>query len=133
MDSDKADRSPPAQWLDPAKLQLGPVRHVLTPEQVERAHRLQALFADYDGRALDDWLDGLRRDSDPDAELATWEAIADAFTRYTSARPLAHDAKLEVFKLLLMRSIAPAREVLARVTLNLLTAKEAAEVLQGYR
>ncbi len=41
--------APTSQWIDPAKLQPGPIRHErLTAEQVERITKVQATFKDVD-------------------------------------------------------------------------------------
>src|SRR5262245_17247039 len=79
--SDGQDRSAkPApsqvQWVDPAKLQPGPVRHEqLSADQLERIKKLQQTFREVDAMPLEKWVDDFKRDADPDREIRIYEGM----------------------------------------------------------
>jgi hypothetical protein len=128
-----ATSQPRVEWVDPNLVQPGPVRREsLTPEQMTRIRRLQAVFAEVDGQSVEQWVDNFKRDFDPDRELAVWERMADAYTRYCSNRTLSAEAKQDVFKVVLLRSMAPEYEVLPRLKLSVLTKADAAEIMRGF-
>jgi hypothetical protein len=124
---------PEVQWVDPNTIQLGPIRRdSLTPEQMERVRKLQAVFVEVDGQSVDQWVDNLKRDLDPDRELDIWERMANAYTAYCLKRTLSGEAKKEVYKVVLLRSMAPEKDVLERLDLKVLTKDEAVAVMRGF-
>jgi len=124
---------PQVQWVDPKTIQPGPIqRDSLTPEQMERVRRLQAVFIEVDGQSVEQWVDNFKRDLNPDRELDIWEAIAKAYTAYCSKRTLSPEAKREVYKVVLLRSMAPESDVLERLELKVLTKDDAVAVMQGF-
>lgn len=124
---------PQVKWVDPSTIQPGPIRREsLTPEQMERVRRLQAVFVEVDGQSVAQWVDGFKRDLDPDRELDIWETMAKAYTVYCSKRTLSPEAKKEVYKIVLLRSMAPEKDVLGHLELKVLTRNEAVEVMRGF-
>ena len=124
---------PEVQWVDPRTIQPGPIRRdSLTPEQMERARKLQTVFVEVDGQSVEQWVDNFKRDLNPDRELDIWETMAKAYTAYCSKRTLSPEAKKEVYKVVLLRSMAPEKDVLERLELKVLTKEEAAAVMRGF-
>jgi hypothetical protein len=124
---------PEVQWVDPSKIQPGPIqRDSLSPKQMERVRKLQAVFVEVDGQSVEQWVDGFKRDLNPDRELDIWETMAKAYTAYCSKRTLSPEAKKEVFKVVLLRSTAPEKDVLERLELKVLTKDEAVAVMRGF-
>ena len=120
-------------WLDPAVPQPGPIRHEsLTEAQLARIDRIRQTFAEVETSPRDKWIDDFKRDFDLEAELDVWDRMGDAYTRYVRSHPLSAEAKHEVFKVVLMRSTAPAEEVLPRLELKVLTKDDAAEIMRGF-
>jgi len=99
---------------------------------MERVRRLQAVFIEVDGQSVEQWVDNFKRDLNPDRELDIWEAIAKAYTAYCSKRTLSPEAKREVYKVVLLRSMAPESDVLERLELKVLTKDDAVAVMQGF-
>jgi hypothetical protein len=127
----KADRT---EWIDPAKLQAGPVRHaLLTDSQMERVRRLQQTFADVDPSPLGKWVDDFKRDVNPERELRIYEGMADAYRAYCDGRKLSSQAKSDVYQVVLLRSGAPDAEVLPRLKLSELSVSDAKNVLALYK
>jgi hypothetical protein len=121
------------EWVDPTTVRPGPIRHdVLTDEQMARIHTLQATFAEVEGQTVAQWVDDFRRDMDPDRELRIWERMAGAYRAFCAGRSLSSEAKRDVFRVLLLRSGAPERDVLERVQLKELSREDAVAVMKGY-
>jgi hypothetical protein len=122
-----------AQWVAPASPEPGAIKHKgLSPNQMERIHKLRNTLAEVYHSPIEKWVDNFRQDADPDKELAVWERIADSYTRYCSKRLLSIEAKKDVFQLLLLRSMAPELEVLNRIKLKTLTVDQAKETLKEF-
>jgi hypothetical protein len=139
------DRAPPGQktekdsgggrveWVDPKSIQPGPIRReTLSDEQMARIRTLQGTFVEVDGQTVEQWVNNFKRDADPDKELRVWERMAKAYRAYCDVRKLSPEAKKEVFRVVLLRSMASEQDVLERVKLKELTREEAIAVMKGY-
>jgi hypothetical protein len=126
-------QEPNSQWVDPASLKPGPIRHQgLSPKQMERIYKLRDTLAEVEHSSIEKWVDNFKRDANPDKELAIWERIADGYRRNCSKRQLSIEAKKDVFQLLLLRSMASEQEVLNHIKLKTLTVDEAKETLKEF-
>ncbi|MBI3465203.1 MAG: hypothetical protein HY000_19430 [Planctomycetes bacterium] len=70
--------------------------------------------------------------ADPDRELLVWERMAKAYQAYCNGRTLSPNAKKEVYRVVLLRSMAPEQEVLERIKLEELSREDAIAVMKGY-
>ena len=114
-------------------LQPGPIRHdKLDPELVDRIKVFSPIVADLYPQTLEQWIDGFRRDLNPESEVAIWENIANALATFDHERNLTIDARREAFALLLQRSGASDEEVLSGVELAHLTSEDARRLLRLY-
>ncbi len=122
------------QWIDPNELQQGPIkRDLLTAEQMKRITALQKVFVEIDKQTVDQWADNFKRDLNPDNELAIWERMASVYSRYCDKhQQLTLDAKQEVYKVVLLRSMASPDDVIARLELTILTEQDAREVMAEF-
>jgi len=126
------------QWIDPNKIQPGPLqRDSLTDAQMDRIRALQKVFLEVDGQSVDQWADNFKRDLNPDRELEVWEKMSKAYTGYCAERDLDLETKKEVYKVVLLRSMASEAEVLQRLELKStelkhLSKEDAAEIMHGY-
>jgi hypothetical protein len=118
------------QWVDPKKLEAGPIRHTnLTEVQISRVQKLQKVFSEVDRSPIEKWMEDFKRDANPDMELATWEAMATAYEAFTTSNSLTLGGKKEVFQIVLLRSAAPDDEVLKHLDLKVLSEKDAREIM----
>ncbi|EEF59122.1 hypothetical protein [Pedosphaera parvula] len=118
------------QWIDPNKLEAGPVRHAsLTEAQMERVKRVQKVFSEVEPSPIEQWVDDFKRDQNPERELSIWEGMARAYETFTTSRNLALAGKQEVFQVVLLRSGAAEDEVLKHLKLKILTEKDAREIM----
>ena len=69
------------------RIAMPPLRHeALSPTVLERARRLFPRVGQFICRTFEQWELGFLRDVLPEAEIAVWEAIADAFDAYRIER-----------------------------------------------
>lgn len=121
------------EWVDPKTIQPGPIRRdALSDEQMARIRALQAVFVEVDGQTVEQWVDSFKRDADPDKELRVWERMAKAYRAYCDGKQLSPAAKKDVYRVVLLRSMASEQDVLERVKLNELTRDDAIAVMKGY-
>ncbi|WP_396160089.1 hypothetical protein [Flavobacterium sp.] len=122
------------KWIDPNELQQGPIqRDSLTAVQIQRIASLQKVFVEIDGQTVAQWADNFIRDLNPDSELALWERMATAYSRYCDKhKQLTLAAKNEVYKVILLRSMASPDDVIARLELTILTKQDARDVMEGF-
>lgn len=118
------------QWIDPNKLEAGPIRHAsLTDEQMSRVQRLQKTFNEVDPSPVEKWAEDFRRDANPDREMAIWESMATAYETFIATNSLTLAGKKEVYQIALLRSGAPEDEVLKHLDLKILTEKDARAIM----
>ena len=61
---------------------------------------MQSIFAEVFKRTHEEWLDGFRRDFNPESEIRLWEAMASAYQTFLGEHALSLPAKKEALGLL---------------------------------
>ena len=107
-------------------------RDQLSEEQLRRIKKLRETFAEVDRSSWEKWIDNFKRDADPDSEIAIWERIAVAYTNYCSQRQLTLEAKSDVFRTLVLRSMTSDEEAVKTLKLKVLSADEARKIMREY-
>jgi hypothetical protein len=131
--TEKTDGPGRVEWVDPATLQPGPIqRDNLSDEQMSRIRALRATFVDVDGQTVEQWVDNFKRDADPDKELRIWERMAKAYRKYCDGKDLSAGKKKEVYRVVLLRSMASEQDVLQRAKLKELSREDVLDVMKGY-
>jgi hypothetical protein len=121
------------EWVDPKSIQPGPIqRDALSDDQMARIRSLQATFVEVDGQPVEQWVDNFKRDADPDKELLVWERMAKAYRGYCEGKKLSAAARKDVYRVVLLRSMASEKEVLERVKLAELSREDAVSVMKAY-
>lgn len=121
------------KWVDPKTIQPGTIkRDSLSDEQMTRIRALQAVFIEADGQSVEQWVDSFKRDADPDKELRVWERMAKAYRAYCEGKQLSAEAKKDVYRIVLLRSMASEQDVLERIKLNELSRHDAITVMKGF-
>ncbi len=129
--SRSSDDSPKIQWVDPANLKPGPIRHeALSDDQRQRIAAVQKVFAEVDSSPIEKWFEDFRRDVNPGRELSIWEAMAAAYSRYNSDKSLSLEQRKELFGVLLTGSGAPEEEAIKHLKLKVLSEAEARSALR---
>jgi hypothetical protein len=123
------------QTVNPNDIQLGEVVHdSLTLDQIDKIKRIQTTFEEVYPVSLEETITNFKRDQNPDSEIAIWLQMADAYENYLNIKKgkLDLNAKKEVYKLILSRSMMPDEQAIINSKLTILTEKEAKEVLGYY-
>lgn len=121
--------------IDPNDVQQNEIMHdSLTSGQIAKIRMIQATFAEVYPVSMEKTLDSFKRDLDPDGEIAIWEAMAGAYTKFVTSK---HDSlnmnqKKEAFSLILSRSMMSDEETIASVKPTVLSKEEVKEVLSYY-
>ena len=131
--AEKPDGRERVEWVNPETIQPGPIRRdVLSDEQMARIRTLQATFVEVDGLTVERWVDNFKRDMDPDKELRVWERMAKAYRAYCGGKDLSPEKKKDVFRVVLLRSMATEHDVLEQAKLKELSRDDAIAVMNGY-
>jgi hypothetical protein len=129
------DQNKNIQTVDPQEIQSGEIKHdTLSQEQIEKITRIQSTFEEVLPVSLEQTITNFKRDENVDSEIDIWLNMADAYENYLKSKQykLNLETKQEVFKLLLSRSMMSNNEAIKNVKPEMLSEKEAREVLQLY-
>ena len=86
-----------------ADLKPGPLRHLtLPPTLVTRIRQLHAVFHEFDGQPIEEWLSDFQRDFRPEREVRIWEGMASAYNTFIAGKNLPPEVREEVYRLLLV-------------------------------
>ena len=123
------------QYIDPNKIQFSPIIHEkLSDDQMARIKAIHGVFGEFDGQSLEQWVEDFRRDLDPEPNIVVWEQMVVAYEGYISSQDnLSKGQKLDVYRLILFRSMVPENEVLEQLKTETMTQEEARKVLSHYR
>jgi hypothetical protein len=84
-----------------ADLKIGPPRHTELPAAlVGRIRLIRAALLSAYPQTFAYWIDGFRRDLNPDVEVEHWERIASCYLEYVSAVTLSQQQKRAAFKVI---------------------------------
>jgi hypothetical protein len=87
--------------IDLSKLHRGPVRHPVLPlTLVARVNYLRTTFLEAYPQSMDQWLDGFKRDANPEREVMWWERLARCYGTYNALRELSVEQKRAAFKII---------------------------------
>jgi hypothetical protein len=119
---------------EPYPYSIGPIRHAqLDPALVDRIRAFEPVFVDLYPINREQWLDGFKRDKDPDREVRIWEEIASALTSFVAGRNLPLAVRREAFALLLVRSSNSEDDVVKSTKLKHLSQDDFRRLLKSYR
>lgn len=123
------------QTINPNEIKLNEVvQDSLTKEQIGKIKIIQSTFADVYPVSLEETITNFKRDQNPETEITIWLEMVNAYKNYLNSKTnnLNLETKKEVFKLILSRSMMPDEEAISNSQLNILTIKDAKEVLSYY-
>jgi hypothetical protein len=124
--------APAIQWVDPSTLQPGPIQHdTLSVEQLGYVRYIHECLEAVDGLTLDARIDLFRRDLHIDQEIHIMAAIANGLRFFaTKHDKLPAGSMREVYRVLLLRSMATRDEVLARAKVEHLHERDVHELME---
>src|ERR1700691_2543289 len=87
--------------IDPAKLKRSPIRHEELPlSLVARINYLRSTLHEVYPMSMEEWLDGFRRDANPESEVRWWERLTRWYRGYSDTRDLSAEQKKALFGVL---------------------------------
>lgn len=125
-------QSPYEAAKESMEYQVGPIRHPELPAALmKRIRRLEEIFVEIYPATHEEWLDGFKRDANPEREIAIWEYMASAYTQFLNTGNFDTDTRKEMLGVLLTRSSTADVEPLF-FNLKHLTEKQARSLLSLY-
>lgn len=111
------------------------VHDELTPEQLAKIKKIYTVFQEVEKASLEETITDFKRDNNPDDEIAIWLDMADAYQNYLKSKNNELDlgTKMEVYRLILSRSMEPDEEAIKHSNLTILSKSEAKKVLSFYK
>lgn len=120
--------------IDPSELQIGPIIHeTLPPELLKRIKNISDTFEIVDGIGYCESVDLYKRDLNPEANIVIYEEMARVYKKFCKNRCTTQNERMDVYRLVLLRSMFPENEVLERVHLNVVNKSEAINILKNYK
>jgi hypothetical protein len=91
-----------AMKIDPADIRRGPIRHErLSDALVSRVRAIRAALLSVYPHTMEFWLDGFKRDVEPEKEVLWWEHISACFLEYFSTKRPDEEQAKSAFRLLM--------------------------------
>lgn len=120
--------------MNPNDIQIGGYLHKeLPPELLPRIKATTDTFQIIDGISYEKAVDLYKRDLNPEENLVLWEEMARGYKSFCTSRCRSPQERMDVYRLLLLRSMFDSDESLKRANLKVLSHSEAATVLKLYR
>lgn len=99
---------------------------------LDRIRATTDLFESIDEITYEKAVDLYRRDLNPEENLVLWEEMAKAYKSFCRTRCSSPAERMDVYRSLLLRSMFPEDQALARSELKALSPAESKEVMQLY-
>lgn len=78
-------------------------------------------------------VDLYKRDLDPESNLVIWEEMARVYNLFCKSRCGTAAERMDVYRALLLRSMLPNEQALARLQAKVITASEASNIVSQYK
>lgn len=120
--------------IDPNKIKVnGYVQESLPKELLVRIKATTDTFEIVDGMSSEKAVDLYKRDIDPESNLVIWEEMARVYNIFCESRCKTPTERIDVYRALLLRSMFPPEEALARSNPKVITASDARYVISQYK
>lgn len=120
--------------MDPNDIQMNGYVHKSLPEGLlVRIKATTDTFEIVDGMSYEKAVDLYKRDRDPESNLVIWEEMARVYNQFCKSRCGTAAERMDVYRALLLRSMLPNEQALARLQAKVITASEAANIVSQYK
>lgn len=120
--------------MNPKDIQFSDYRHKeLQPALLKRIKATTDTFEIVDGLSYEKAVDLYKRDLNPEENLVLWEEMVKGYKSFCGKRCKSSEERMDVYRLLLLRSMFDDQESLKRANLKVLNSSEAVAVLKLYR
>jgi hypothetical protein len=103
-----------------------------TAAQFEGIRAICDTFAEVDDHPFEQRVNDLQREISPEREIEKWERMGRAYRSYCEKNSPLLEAKKEIYRLVLLRSMMPEQAAIEQVQLRTLSLAEAEEVMRGW-
>ena len=120
--------------MNPNDIQMNGYVHKSLPEGLlVRIKATTDTFEIVDGLSYDKAVDLYKRDLDPESNLVIWEEMARVYKLFCESRCSTAAERMDVYRALLLRSMLPNEQALARLQAKVITTSEAANIVSQYK
>ncbi|WP_236208148.1 hypothetical protein [Pseudomonas tohonis] len=123
-----------AQTVDPDSVRLNDRVHEQLPAPLlARIRAVTQVFEPIDGISYERAVDLYKRDADPEANLVIFEEMARVYRQFCASRCSTPEERMDVYRLVLLRSMYGSEETLRQAQLDVLSKAEAKAIVDAYR
>ena len=120
--------------MNPNDIEMGPILHQkLSDELLTRIKLITDTLEVVDGVSYKESVDLYKRDLDPEANIVIYEEMARVYKEFCDSKCMSQGERMDVYRLVLIRSMFEEDEVLENIDLNVLNQQEALNVIKSYK
>jgi len=120
--------------MNPNDVKLGSVLHSeLSEALLKRIRTLSDTFEIVDGISYEKSVDLYKRDLDPESNIVIYEEMARVYNKFCASRCSTQDERMDVYRLVLLRSMFSNEETLKRANLKAVSTSEAVKIVGLYK
>jgi hypothetical protein len=120
--------------MDPNDIDMGGLIHESLPESLlKRIKYLSDTFEIVDGISYEESVDLYKRDLNPEANIVIYEEMARVYNKFCENRCLDQEERMDVYRLVLLRSMYSSEEAINKVNLSKVSKSEAIKILANYK
>ncbi len=120
--------------MNPNDIEIGPILHQrLTDDLLNRIKSITDILEVVDGVSYEQSVDLYKRDLDPEANLVIYEEMARVYKEFCDSRCMSQSERMDVYRLVLIRSMFEEDDVLKNIDLNVLNQQEALSIIKSYK
>jgi len=120
--------------MDPNQINIGPLLHDNLPsELLARIKTLTDTFEIVDGISYTEFVNLYKRDLDPESNIVIYEEMARVYNLFCNKRCMTQPERMDVYRLVLLRSMYSGNEALTRVNISVVTRAEEILILNNYK
>jgi len=120
--------------VNPNEIEMNEYVHNSLPkEMLKRIRATTEVFEIVDGISYEKAVDLYKRDYDPESNLQIWEEMARVYTEFCKFRCKDKEERMDVYRILLLRSMWDEKNTLARAQVNVISNDDAKRLVQQYK
>ena len=120
-------------WMDSSLVQMGAVKHQsLDSSLTADIEIVMAALAEVYPLTREEWVDGFKRDLNPEQEVAIWKHLADVYTEANRRQQFSHEQLDDVFQVLVNCTLHNRANVLKFCKLKCLSRSDAESVIKNF-
>ena len=120
-------------WMESSKVKVGNFKHdKLSGNLNDDIAFVQATFKEVFPQSIEDWINGFRRDTNPENEVAVWKRMAQVFVESNRRQIFDTNQRKDIFSILVTCTVSDRDNVLHVVKLTSLSKHDAVSVMNEF-